>query len=86
METRTRSLVKALVWNAIGLASMTLVGVVATGSASLGGAMALTNAALGFASYLIYERVWTRISWGQSCLGGLSSAEAQATAAERANV
>jgi uncharacterized membrane protein len=86
METRKRSLVKALVWNAIGLASMTLVGVVATGSAGLSGAMALINAALGFASYLIYERVWTRISWGLSHTGGLSSAEAQAAAGGRANV
>jgi uncharacterized membrane protein len=92
METRTRSLVKALVWNAIGLASMTLVGVVATGSASLGGAMALSNAALGFACYLIYERVWTRISWGQSCSRGQSCAGAQsymgarAAAAGRTNV
>lgn len=66
METRRRSLVKALVWNVIGLCSMTLVGVVATGSASIGGAMALVNTALGFASYLIYERVWTRISWGRA--------------------
>lgn len=66
METRRRSLVKALLWNVIGLCSMTLVGVVATGSASIGGAMALVNTALGFASYLIYERVWTRISWGRA--------------------
>lgn len=65
METRRRSLVKALVWNAIGLCTMTLVGLAATGSASIGGAMALINTALGFACYLIYERVWTRISWGR---------------------
>jgi uncharacterized membrane protein len=65
METGKRSLVKALIWNAIGLASMALVGFLATGSASLGGAMALINSALGFGSYLIYERVWTRINWGR---------------------
>lgn len=44
---------------------MTLVGVVATGSASLGGIMALANTALGFTCYVIYERVWTRITWGR---------------------
>lgn len=65
METGKRSFVKALIWNAIGLASMALVGFLATGSASLGGAMALINSALGFGSYLIYERVWTRINWGR---------------------
>lgn len=65
METRRRSLVKALVWNAIGFATMTAVGVVVTGSASLGGVLALANTALGFTCYVIYERVWTRITWGR---------------------
>lgn len=66
METRKRSLVKALVWNTIGLLTMTLVGLAATGSVSLGGTMALINTGLGFACYLIYERVWTRITWGRA--------------------
>lgn len=66
METRKRSLVKALVWNTIGFLTMTLVGLAATGSVSLGGAMALINTGLGFACYLIYERVWTRVTWGRA--------------------
>ena len=40
MESPRRSLVKALCWNALGLAMMSLVGLVMTGSAALGGAMA----------------------------------------------
>lgn len=66
METHKRSLVKALIWNAIGLLTMTLVGLAATGSVSVGGAMALVNAGLGFACYLIYERLWSRIGWGRA--------------------
>ena len=66
METRRRSLVKAMIWNVIGLAMMTLVGLSATGSVTVGGAMALVNAGLGFVTYLIYERVWARISWGRA--------------------
>lgn len=65
METGTRSFVKALVWNAIGLTTMALVGFLATGSVALGGTMALINTALGFCCYLIYERLWTRIAWGR---------------------
>lgn len=65
MESRKRSLVKALIWNIIGLSVMTLVGLAMTGSVGLGGTMALTNAALGFATYLIYERIWARINWGR---------------------
>jgi len=65
METRRRTAVKAVVWNVLGLAVMALVGVVATGSLALGGGMALANTALGFVAYVIYERVWDRITWGR---------------------
>lgn len=66
METRRRSVVKALVWNAMGLAMMTLVGLLATGSAALGGMVALVNTAIGLTMYVIYERVWAGISWGRN--------------------
>ena len=65
MDTRKRSLVKAVIWNLIGLASMALVGYFATGSVALGGKITLINAAIGLACYVIYERVWTRIRWGR---------------------
>jgi len=65
METRRRSLVKAVIWNLIGLAVMAVVGLVATGSAAVGGAMALVNTAVGLVMYLVYERIWSRIRWGR---------------------
>jgi uncharacterized membrane protein len=65
METRTRSLVKAVIWNVIGLVMMALVGFLATGSALVGGTMALINTAIGFSFYILYERVWARIRWGR---------------------
>ncbi|MDR9485727.1 MULTISPECIES: DUF2061 domain-containing protein [Sediminimonas] len=65
METRARTLVKALVWNAIGLITMGLVGLILTGSAAVGGAMAVVNTGVGLTMYVIYERVWTRIDWGR---------------------
>lgn len=65
MDARIRSLVKALIWNAIGFTSMALVGFLTTGSARLGGSMALINTVLGFGCYVIYERVWAGISWGR---------------------
>lgn len=66
METGARTLLKSVVWTLIGLVSMALVGLAFSGSAALGGGMALVNAALGFASYLLYERVWARIGWGRA--------------------
>ncbi len=65
METRRRSVVKAIIWNAMGLAVMTLVGLIATGSAAVGGALAVVNTAIGLTLYVIYERVWAGISWGR---------------------
>lgn len=66
METRRRSVLKAVIWNAIGLATMALVGLAATGSLALGGKMAMVNAALGLTMYVIYERIWAGIGWGRS--------------------
>lgn len=65
METRRRSIVKAVIWNAIGLAMMALVGLVATGSMALGGKMALINAGLGLSLYVLYERIWAKVRWGR---------------------
>lgn len=66
METRRRSVVKALIWNVMGLAVMTLVGLIATGSAAIGGALALVNTAIGLTLYIAYERVWAGIAWGRN--------------------
>ena len=65
METRRRTLVKAVVWNILGLTVMALVGLALTGSVAVGGAMAVINTVLGFAMYFIYERVWSKIDWGR---------------------
>ncbi len=65
METRRRSFVKAVIWSAMGLAVMSLVGWVVTGSVMLGGGMALINTAVGLVMYVLYERVWAAIGWGR---------------------
>ncbi len=65
METRRRSLVKAVLWNILGLLTMSLVGYLASGSASFGGKIALANTAIGLFCYIVYERVWARVRWGR---------------------
>lgn len=66
MERPKRTLVKAVIWNLMGLAVMALVGLIMTGSLAVGGAMAAVNTALGLSMYVIYERIWARIRWGLS--------------------
>jgi len=65
MDSTRRSLVKALLWQTLGLVSMLVIGLMFTGSLKTGGLMALSNAFLGFVVYLAYERVWQKIGWGR---------------------
>lgn len=65
METRLRTIVKAVLWNVIGLLSMSGVGWLVTGSAAAGGALAVVNTLVGLACYIVYERFWSRIRWGR---------------------
>lgn len=64
METRSRTFVKAIIWNVIGLLSMGLVGFLVTGSIATGGGIAIVNTLIGLLSYVAYERVWGKINWG----------------------
>lgn len=65
MDTGKRTLLKAVLWNLLGLAMMALVGLAMTGSVALGGAMALANTLIGLVCYILYERLWSRIAWGR---------------------
>ena len=65
MDSFARAWVKAVLWAAIGLVSMSVIGSLFTGSLSVGGMMTLSNTLIGLASYVIYERVWSRINWGR---------------------
>jgi uncharacterized membrane protein len=66
VDSSQRTLVKAVVWNLLGLGSMVLVGFLATGSMALGGGIALANTGVGLVCYVLYERVWARITWGRN--------------------
>lgn len=65
MESPRRSIVKAFVWNALGLVVTSFIAFAMTGSLALGGALAAVNTAIGVAMYFIYERVWAQVSWGR---------------------
>ena len=59
-------MLKAVIWNGIGLFVMSIVGLLATGSATVGGMLAVINTAIGFTLYIVYERIWARIRWGRA--------------------
>ncbi len=65
METRARTLAKAVGWQLLGFGMMVLVGLAVTGSIAIGGTLAALNTGLGFLFYVFYERLWARIHWGR---------------------
>jgi uncharacterized membrane protein len=65
MDTNRRTLAKALSWQLMGLVTMTTLGTIVTGSAGIGGALALTSAVLGTICYVVHEKLWARVPWGR---------------------
>ena len=65
METRRRTVVKAVLWAALGWVTMGLVGLAFTGSLAAGGTMASVNTVVGLVCYVIYERIWAAVQWGR---------------------
>ncbi|UJQ93222.1 DUF2061 domain-containing protein [Mariluticola halotolerans] len=66
METRTRSIVKAISWQLVGLVTMTLLAFLITGDLGAAGGLAVVGAISGFLCFFIHERVWARIRWGRT--------------------
>lgn len=66
MDSHKRTILKAILWNLLGLVMMLVVGFVATGSLTLGGSIALVNTALGMVCYFLYERCWAQVGWGRN--------------------
>ena len=65
MDSGKRTIIKAVLWNVMGLVTMIGVGFVMTGSLVLGGTMAIINTGVGLVCYVLYERLWGQVSWGR---------------------
>lgn len=65
METATRSVVKAITWQVLGLFTMTLLAWLATGDLVASGGLALSAALTGLVCFFLHERIWARIRWGR---------------------
>jgi uncharacterized membrane protein len=65
VETRKRSIIKAVSWQSLGLGVMTLLGYLFTGSFSQGGSLAIVAALVSLIIYVLHERLWAHIPWGR---------------------
>lgn len=64
METARRQIAKAVSWQTMGLASMTGIGYLLTGSVDVAGSFAVISAAVGLVAFVLHERLWARVRWG----------------------
>lgn len=64
-ETPTRSIVKAVTWQLMGLVTMTLIALAITGDLTASSGLAIVSALTGFVCFILHERVWARVKWGR---------------------
>lgn len=65
METTLRTLAKTATWQISGLIAMAAITYAVTGSLAEGGTVAVICTITGTVSYVIHERLWSRVRWGR---------------------
>ena len=66
METRTRSIAKALTWRIMALLITTTVVWVASGSMELAASVGLADTVIKLGAYYGHERCWLKIRFGRA--------------------
>ncbi|MBC7280834.1 DUF2061 domain-containing protein [Hoeflea sp.] len=64
MDSNLRTIVKAVTWQALGLATTSLLAWFYTGSVLGALGFALSTSATGLAFFVVHERIWARVHWG----------------------
>jgi len=65
MDTKIRSLVKALVWRAIGIVVLGTISYIVTGSWREMTLITIIFHGIHTVLYYMHERLWERITWGR---------------------
>ena len=66
MDTKRRTIVKAFVWQLMGLVTMSLIGWIVTGSLAESSLITVIGTICSFVTYVLHERVWSRVRWGRA--------------------
>ena len=65
MDTKARSLVKAITWRVVAFCVLAVVSYVITGNITETGEIALVYTLLQLVIYWVHERLWQRSHWGR---------------------
>jgi len=65
VDSRTRSLIKSIVWRIAGIVLLIPLGYAFTGKWTEASAIAMTFHAIRVVMYYFHERAWERVRWGR---------------------
>jgi len=65
METKTRSIVKSIIWRIIGIILLIVIAYFVTGDLKEMTIITILFHAIRMAMYYFHERIWQHISWGK---------------------
>lgn len=65
MDTKIRTVAKAVTWQILGLISMSALAFWQTGSLRGAVSLAVSASLLSIGVYVLHERLWGRIRWGR---------------------
>lgn len=69
MESKIRTIVKAVSWQALGLLTTSALAWLYTGSIGNALSLAATTATSGMIFFILHERIWDHIGWGRQRVG-----------------
>lgn len=70
MDTTSRTIVKSVTWQAMGIVSMTALSYPHTQSLIAALSLAVSASATGFVFFLVHEKVWNAVRWGRREMAG----------------
>ena len=65
IESRKRSLAKAITWRIIGITLLTAVTWLITSDAQVTASVVIVTSTILVITYYIHERLWERVKWGR---------------------
>lgn len=66
LDTKSRSLIKSLLWRIVATISTSVISFLYTGNLSLAASIGIVSSVINFVLYYWHERLWNNIKWGQN--------------------
>ena len=66
LDTKSRSLIKSLLWRIVATISTAVISFLYTGNLSLAASIGIVSSVIYFVLYYWHERLWNNIKWGQN--------------------